>query len=283
AAGAAAGRGRRMLSQSDFRRLSRFIEGYCGIRMPDNKRVMLETRLRRRLSALKMTDFREYCRYVFDERGLEHEAVHLINAVTTNKTDFFREPDHFHFLETVAVPTITRSCRNKLVQVWSAACSIGAEPYSIAMVLDDMVQRGGQFSFSILGTDICTDVIQRAACGVFPEDMATPVPPNFRRRYLMVARDQERREVRVVPELRRMVRFMHMNLLEDSYPLQQPADIVFCRNILIYFSKPNQGRVLERLCASMRPGGFLFLGHSETIAGLDLPLEQVATTVFVRR
>ncbi|MCR6630954.1 MAG: chemotaxis protein CheR [Magnetospirillum sp.] len=275
-----------MLSQADFHRLARFIQDYSGIRMPDSKRTMLEGRLRRRLAALQMTDFRQYCRYVFDEQGLEEEAVHLIDAVTTNKTDFFREPEHFRYLSTNAVARVLQKRgyeRGMRLVAWSAACSIGAEPYTMAMVLEDMAGQGLDFDYSILATDICTQVLERGTRGVYPEEMAAPVPAEFRRRYLMRARDRQRQEVRVVPELRRKVQFMRMNLLEDAYPLRQPADIIFCRNILIYFDKPTQAHVLERLCASLRPGGFLFLGHSETIGGYSLPLEQVATTIFVRR
>jgi chemotaxis protein methyltransferase CheR len=274
-----------MLSQSDFHRLARFIEDYCGIRMPDSKRTMLEGRLRRRLTALNMTDFRQYCRYVFDEQGFEDEVVHLIDAVTTNKTDFFREPEHFRFLATQAVPHLlegrARGRSTKLV-VWSAACSIGAEPYTVAMVLADLLGQGLDFDFTVLATDISTRVLQKAALGIYSHEMVRQVPPDYQRAFFMRARDARRQEMRIVPELRSKICFLRMNLLEDAYPLDRLADVVFCRNVLIYFDKPTQQRVLERLCASLRPGGFLFLGHSESIGGHTLPVEQVAPTVFVK-
>ncbi|HTH18073.1 MAG TPA: CheR family methyltransferase [Magnetospirillum sp.] len=271
-----------MLSQSDFRRLAQFIQGYCGIRLPDSKRTMLEGRLRRRLVALHMSDYRQYCRYVFDENGLGDEVIHLIDAVTTNKTDFFREPEHFRFLAEVVVPRLLETKRTPRLTLWSAASSIGAEAYTLCMVLEDMIRAGFRFDYTVLATDISTQVLERAARGIFSTDMARQVPSVFRGRYLMQARDPGRPEMRVIPELRAKVQFMRMNLLEDAYPLSQPSDVVFCRNILIYFDKPTQEKVLDRLCAAMPPGGYLFLGHSETIAGLALPLEQVATTVFVR-
>lgn len=275
-----------MLSSTDFRRLASFIQDYSGIRMPESKRTMLEGRLRRRLSALRMTDFHQYCHYLFDDNGLENEAVYLIDAVTTNKTDFFREPDHFRFLVAQAIPAVLSHRgyqRGARLVAWSAACSVGAEPYTLAMVMENMIQQGHAFDYSILATDICTQVLDQAVRAVYPEEMANPVPPEFRRSYLMRARDQQRREVRVVPELRRRVQYMRMNLIEDAYPLSQPADIIFCRNILIYFDRETQARVLSRLCSALRPGGFLFLGHSESIGSTSLPLEQVATTIFVRR
>lgn len=274
-----------MLRQSDFLRLARFIEGYCGIRMPETKRTMLEGRLRRRLAALNMTDFQQYCRYVFDEQGMDDEAVHLIDAVTTNKTDFFREPDHFHFLAEHALPQVlagrTRA-RPRLI-VWSAACSVGAEPYTLAMVLDDLAGQTQGFDFTILATDISTRVLEKAAQGIYAEEMVAPVPAEYRRSYFMRARDSRRHEMRVVPELREKIRFLRMNLLEDSYPLDQPADLIFCRNVLIYFDKPTQNRVIGRLCDNLRPGGYLFLGHSESVSGHDLPLQQTAPTVFIRQ
>lgn len=278
-----------MLSQGDFKRLARFIEGYCGIRMPDSKRTMLEGRLRRRLTALRLDDYHQYCRYLFDEDGLAEEAVHLIDAVTTNKTDFFREPEHFRYLANTALPDLLNSRgggRVSRLVVWSSACSVGAEPYTLAMVLADLsaqgAAQGAGFDFTVLATDISTRVLDKAAQGIYPEDMVAPVPPEYRRAFFMRARDHQRHEMRVVPELRAKVQFTRMNLLEDSYPLDQPADVVFCRNVLIYFDKMTQQRVLERLCDALRPGGYLFLGHSETVGNHHPTIVQVAPTVFVR-
>lgn len=273
------------LSPGEFKKLARFIQDYSGIRMPDNKRTMLEGRLRRRLAALRLPDFHHYCRYFFDENGEKDEAVHLIDAVTTNKTDFFREPDHFHFVANTALPQFISAHggdRLRKLVAWSAACSIGAEPYTLAMVLADQAARNRNFDFTVLATDICTQVLTKASAGIFSNEMTAPVPPELRERYFMRAKDRNRREVRVVPELRNKVTFSRLNLIEDRYPLQQPADLVFCRNILIYFDKPTQQTVLERICGAIRPGGLLFLGHSETIAGLTLPLHQVSTTIFTR-
>jgi chemotaxis protein methyltransferase CheR len=145
------------------------------------------------------------------------------------------------------------------------------------------VGQGLDFDFTILATDISTRVLQKAALGIYPSDMMAPVPPEYRRAFFMRARDARRQEMRVVPELRSKICFMRMNLLEDSYPLDRPSDIIFCRNVLIYFDKPTQQRVLDRLCASLRPGGFLFLGHSESIGGHALPLIQAAPTVFMKQ
>lgn len=273
--------GAQRLAQRDFDRLAAFIHGTTGIKMPASKRTMVEGRLRRRLRALGLDSFSDYCRFVFDEGGLDDEAVAIIDAVTTNKTEFFREPEHFRYLTGTVLPSAARGAQ-KPFKVWSSACSNGAEPYTLAMVLSDYAQAAHGFRASILATDICTDVLHKAALAIYPEAMIAPVPQDARKRYLLRSRDPHRAEVRMALELRRMVRFARLNLMDRDYGVDHDMDVIFCRNLLIYFDKPTQQAVLSRLCAHLRPGGHLFLGHSETIAGLDLPLRPVATTVFVR-
>jgi chemotaxis protein methyltransferase CheR len=278
------------LSERNFQRLADVIHAHSGIRMPPAKRTMVEGRLRKRLRALQLSSLDEYCRILFDHDGLESEFVHLIDAVTTNKTDFFREPDHFRYLAEEALPRLRAERRagvDRPLKVWSAACSCGAEPYTLAMVLADLdrhpgVSPVGGANFSILGTDICTQVLEQAVMAIYPAEMIAPVPPDMRRRYLMRARDPERQEVRIVPELRRHVRFARLNLMDQRYPVDQDMDVVFCRNILIYFEKETQLAVLKRLCRHLRPGGYLFLGHAESMIGGELPVRPVAATVFRR-
>lgn len=271
------------LSPKNFRRLAELIQGYSGIKMPASKRTMLEGRLRRRMRATGIQELNAYCGYIFEQGGLEAEIVHLIDAVTTNKTEFFREPAHFEFLRDAglaALPTPNR----RGIKAWSAACSTGAEPYSLAMVIEEHLRetRAGT-DYSILCTDLCTEVLREALAGVYSEAMIEPVPLDLRRRYLMRARDKAHRVVRITPELRAKLLFSRLNLMDDAYPADDDMDMIFCRNILIYFDKPTQARVLQRLCAHLRPGGFLFLGHSESVVGIDLPVKQVANTVFERR
>jgi chemotaxis protein methyltransferase CheR len=273
------------LRGQDFRRLASFIHDYSGIKMPATKQTMVEGRLRKRVGARGFSNFAEYCRYLFDEGGLETEAIHLIDVVTTNKTEFFREPDHFRFLADVAIPRLLSERRggsNTLLKVWSTASSIGAEPYTLAMVMDDLSQRLGGFRISIVATDISTRVLETAGSAVYPEAMIAPVPQEMRKRYLLRGRNRSHGLVRLVPEIRRLVRFGRLNLMDTSYPVDQDMDIIFCRNMLIYFDKPTQQAVLTRLCEHLRPGGWLFLGHSESLAGFGLPLNPIAPTVFRR-
>ncbi len=273
------------LSQRDFQRLARFIQDYSGIKMPPTKATMVEGRLRRRVAALRLPDLAAYCRHLFDDGGLEAEAVHLIDAVTTNKTEFFREPDHFRFLAETAVPALLaerRAAPAAAVKLWSAAASIGAEAYTLAMVMADLAERFGGLRLSILATDICTKVLRIGAEAVYQHDAILPVPAEFRRRYLLRAKDRSRDVVRMAPEIRRLVAFRHLNLMDAEYGVDRDMDVIFCRNILIYFDKPTQQAVLDRLCSHLRPGGYLFLGHSESLAGLGLPLRAAGPTVFRR-
>ena len=267
------------LSVRNFGRLAEYIHAYSGIKMPAGKRTMLEGRLRRRMRVHGFAEVNDYCRFLFDEGGLDGESVHLIDAVTTNKTDFFREPFHFDHLRDVVLPKLAASGRGR-IKLWSAACSTGAEPYTLAMVLDDFCEGRRSLDYSILATDICTEVLDQAIAGRFPEAMIEPVSVEQRRRYVMTARDPRAREVRIAPALRSKVAFARLNLMDATYPADRDMDIVFCRNILIYFDKPTQAKVLTSLCDHLRPGGYLFLGHSESAAGVTLPVRQVANTVF---
>ncbi len=272
------------LSQRDFEALARFIGAESGIRIPPAKKAMVEGRLRGRVRALDFPDMRAYCKYLFSEDGLAEEAEAIIDAITTNKTDFFREIEHFHYLSQAVLPRFAAEGRleGEPLRLWSCAASTGAEAYSLAMTLAEFAARGRGFRFSVLGTDICREVLETGAAAIYPEALVAPVPMLMRQRYLMRSIDREAALVRVVPELRRLVSFARLNLVETGYRLPYAVQVAFCRNVLIYFDKEIQQRVLARICESLVPGGHLFVGHSETIAGFALPLRQVAPTVFER-
>ncbi len=269
------------ISPKNFERLSRYIYDYSGIKMPPSKKTMLEGRLRRRLRATDIETFDDYCEYLFKHGGLEREAIHLMDAVTTNKTDFFREPKHFEHMVDKGLPTLISEGFRRL-RIWSAAASIGAEAYTIAMVMEEFLRTHNSLDYSILATDLSTEVLKIARRGVYPRSMITPVDQSLRKRYVMEARDPERDEVRIHPKLRMKVGFARLNLMDEKYEVGDKTHIVFCRNVLIYFDKPTQQKVLRRLCDNLVSGGFLYVGHSETITGLDLPVKQVANTVFRR-
>ena len=269
------------LSPRNFERLSRFIYQYSGIKMPSTKHTMLEGRLRRRLRATGIASFDDYCHYVFDQDGLQSELVHLVDAVTTNKTDFFREPTHFDYMRDLALPDLVGRGVTK-IRTWSAACSTGAEPYTMAMVLDTFAGRARDISYSILATDLSTDVLEKARLGIYPSELVEPVPDAMRHAYVLEAKNPERHYVRIATQLRSKIGFARLNLMDQRYTVGDKMHLIFCRNVLIYFDKETQGKVLHRLCDCLEPGGYLFIGHSETIAGLNLPVRTVANTVFQR-
>lgn len=270
------------ISQRHFKALAALIYEEAGIKMPPSKLTMLEGRLRRRVLATGMESLNAYCAYILSSSAAPEERVHLINAVTTNKTDFFREPKHFEYLSATILPSLVQSGRSH-IRCWSAACSTGAEPYSIAMVLDAFRANHGAPDYEILATDLDTDVLRTAHRGIYPDEMLAPVPRDMRRRYVLVSRDKDSHDVRIAPALRKKISFGRLNLMDPGYPIGAPVDMIFCRNVLIYFDKPTQQQVVTRLLENLKPGGFLFLGHSESVASFDLPLAVVANTIFQKR
>ncbi|POO55991.1 CheR family methyltransferase [Agrobacterium rosae] len=270
------------LSTRDFRELSSFIYDYCGIKMPETKRSMLEGRLRKRLRATGYPTFSTYCDYLFRHDGMEAEAIFLIDVVTTNKTDFFREPNHFDYMQKTALPALAKRGIGR-VRAWSSACSTGAEPYTMAMVMAEAVEKGVISDFNILATDLSTDVLMKAQSGIYSKDLVDPVPPEFKRKYVMQAKEKQRNDVRIATKLRSKIGFARMNLMNATYEIGDPVHILFCRNVLIYFDKKTQTHVLTQLCKCLAPGGYLLIGHSETVTGIDLPIKQVANTIFMKQ
>ena len=272
------------LNESDYQRLADFIEQRSGIKLPASKRVLLEGRLRKRLRQLHLDSFGAYCRFLFENGNADDEEVEILDAVTTNKTDFFRENHHFTFLSEIALPELVKrggGVRRPL-RLWSAGCSNGAEPYSLAMVCQDFAGRQAGFQFRVLGTDISSSMLRMAQRAIYPHAMIDSVPLEWRKRYLLRCQDSGQDEVRIAPELRQLVSYAYVNLIWEAYPIEYQVEVLFCRNVLIYFDKPTQRAVLSRLCRHLVDGGYLILGHSETITGLSLPLQAVAPTVFVR-
>lgn len=273
------------LNSRDFERFSQLVYKQCGIKLPGHKQSMLEARLRKRLRVLGLGSFEEYAELIFSGSEPEGELIKLIDVVTTNKTDFFREPAHFEFLVTTALPALMESAGAGLsrpLRVWSAGCSTGKEPYTLAMLLSEFALKHPGFSFEILGTDISTDVLDKAVKGIYAEEKAAPIPPALRRKYLLKSKDPAQRQVRIVPELRSLVRFRRLNFMDADYGLRESFDVIFCRNVLIYFDRPTQEKLLSRFTGYLESGRFLFLGHSETLLGLSLPLRQMAPSVYCR-
>lgn len=271
------------MNDAQFRRLVEFIYKVCGIKLNDSKKVMLESRLSKRLKALGMKSYKGYCEYLFSQEGRDEELIHMIDMVTTNKTDFSREPAHFDFLTKKALPELSMTHgagTSRKLTVWSAGCSTGEEPYTLAMVLSGYAEIHRGFEYLILATDISTRVLDVARTGIYREEQVVPVPQDFRKRYLLRGKERQMGKVRIVPELRERIRFRRLNFMEGDFGMREPLDIVFCRNVIIYFDRPTQERLINRINSHMIPGGYLFMGHSETLNGMKVPLVSVAPTVY---
>ncbi|MBJ6723141.1 CheR family methyltransferase [Geomesophilobacter sediminis] len=268
------------LSAKDFNRLSRFIYEQCGIKMPEVKKTMLEARLQKRLRSLGIHHFSEYVEYLFSPDGLANEMVPMIDMVTTNKTDFFREPDHFDYLTQRVLPDWVRRHGSMRFNIWSAGCSTGEEPYTMAMVLSEFADANPGFDFQILATDISTRVLDKAKNGIYSESLVDPVPQHLKKKYLLRSKDRSSGLVRIVPELREKIRFRRLNFMDDDFGMRDQLDVIFCRNVIIYFDRPTQEGLLQRFHRQLKPGGFIFMGHSETLSGLDVALTSVYPTVY---
>jgi chemotaxis protein methyltransferase CheR len=275
-----AGTNARRMSDKEFRRFSELIQGQCGIKLPPTKKTMLEARLQKRLRVLNMIEFREYGDYLFSTSGLSTELPHLLDVITTNTTNFFREPKHYDILMSRVLPQWHESFGNKRpLRLWSAGCSTGEEPYTLTMVLLDYQDQHPDFRFQILATDISNKVLEHAVKGIYTEDKVDIVPMHYKKRYMLRSKDRTRRLVRISPDVRKHITFARLNFMEE-FTLDESKDIIFCRNVLIYFERPTQERLIRRFCDVLLPGGHLFIGHSESLTGMQLPLRQIAPTVY---
>lgn len=268
------------LSRESFARFADFITKELGIKMSEAKVPMLQSRLMRRLRQLNLDSLDQYQDYLFNSAQGAEERILFIDAVTTNKTDFFREPTHFDYLVQKALPDLTPPAGEWHLKLWCAGCSSGEEPYTLAMVLSEYAREHSGFGFSIFATDISTRVLEHAKAGIYDESRVEPVPMDWRRRYLLRSRDPQRRLVRIVSELRQKISFQRLNFMDAEYRIRDMFDVIFFRNVMIYFDKATQEEVIRKQCGHLRPSGYLFVGHSESLAGLKVPVAIAGSAVF---
>jgi chemotaxis protein methyltransferase CheR len=270
------------ISGKDYARLCKLIYAEAGIHLGTERKTMLEVRIKRRLKILNLQSYRDYCDYLFGHEGLKDEITHLIDVVTTNKTDFFREPKHFNYLAGHAVPELTERNGPRPFLIWSAGCSTGEEPYTMAIVLSEYALAHPGFRFRIMASDISNIVLAKAEMGVYTNAIVAPVLPLLRQKYFMRSREPSSDQVRVVPELRRSIEFRRLNFMDDDYGIAEKVDAIFCRNVIIYFDRATQERILLKLSNCLHPGGYMFVGHAETLHDMNLPLTPVAPALYRR-
>ncbi len=271
------------LSTKQFKLVQKLIYEHAGISLQDNKQTMVQGRLAKRLRALKLNSYEEYLKYLEDNLT-GGELVEFINSLTTNKTDFFRENHHFQFLSNVVLPQLKPALDagyHKL-RIWSAACSSGEEPYSIAMTVREALPHASDIG--ILASDIDTQVLQRCTEGVYPGSRVADVPKYLLHRYFDKEKghgfDEDSVAWRAKNSLRDLIRFRRINFQDASWPIQTKFDVIFCRNVMIYFDVPTQVRLVERFANYLQPEGHLIIGHSETLSGVSDRFDLVGNTVY---
>jgi chemotaxis protein methyltransferase CheR len=268
------------MDNESFERLSKYVTSEYGIKLPLAKKSMLESRLNKKVKSLGLNSYKEFLDFIFSEQGKQTELVHVIDLITTNKTDFFRESAHFQFLTNDFLPTYTSMLGRSNLKIWSAGCSTGEEPYTIIMAMEEFKKRHTDITYSLLASDVSTRVIQTAFQGIYDIEKIGPVPLELKRSYFLRSKKNPSL-VRVKPQYRRKIQFKRINFMDNHYGIvKTDYDIIFCRNVLIYFDKQTQERVINKFCSHLKPGGLLFLGHSESIIGMNVPVKQLRPTVY---
>jgi chemotaxis protein methyltransferase CheR len=265
------------LSNEQFNKLSHIISTEYGIKMPVEKKIMLQCRLQKRLRDLNIDNFEEYFKMLFDKHGNNGETTQMIDLVTTNKTDFFREPFHFEYLKEHLLPELEHKIN---IRIWSAGCSSGEECYTLAIVIKEFQEEGHKLDFQILGTDLSSKVLEKGVKAIYAEDKISMIPNELKHKYFLRSKDRSIKSVKVVKDLRTKVSFRHLNFMNPDYDIKESFDLIFCRNVLIYFERLTQEKVINSLCKKLNYGGYLFLGHSESIIGMNVPLVQLKPTIY---
>jgi chemotaxis protein methyltransferase CheR len=262
------------MAEADFRAIAAMLRKEAGIVLNSSKRELVYGRLNRRLRALLLPDFAAY-RALLEGPDGDTERREMINALTTNLTSFFREPHHFTYLANIVMPELINGTAQHRVRIWSAACSSGEEPYSIAMVMQKALQSKGNWDARVLATDIDSSMVETARSGIYPAERATSIPSEYARTRVR----QTGGTVQMPDDLRALITFNQLNLL-GPWPMRGQFDVIFCRNVVIYFDKDTQRILFDRMADIMSPGGYLFIGHSETLFRVSERFESLGRTIY---
>ena len=267
-------------SDVDFKNLVQLAYEYAGIALSDTKRNLVYTRVSRRLRALRLSSFREYRAYLAENPP---ERENFVNAISTNLTRFFRESHHFeHFSRHVVTPFLAGTHRSGRFRVWSAGCSTGEEPYTIAAVMRREIGNAKGLDTRILATDIDTDVLRKAAAGEYPAKSLDDIPRQYRDFFQPADRNRNATSVFVTEDIRSLIVFRQLNLM-DRWPFQGKFDAIFCRNVMIYFDAATKANLIDRFIQAIKPGGWLYIGHSESFHGTHPELQLVGRTTYRRK
>lgn len=268
------------LDEREFKRIQDFMLSNLGVKLSPIKIVMVNSRLIKRLKASNIYNFSDYLDYALSPEGKKSgELQCMIDELTTHKTEFFREPEHFEFMKKVILPEFSGR-GDRLFKIWSAGCSSGEEAYTMAIVLNEYKSGSALFDYAIYGSDVSNAVVTKAVRAIYKEETTVGLDKGLLRKYFLTSKDDNERKVRVSKELRDKVNFSLLNLVED-YPFQNESfDVVFCRNTLIYFEDASKRMVVDKLIRKIKPGGYLFVGLSETVSQYSALIKQVSPSVY---
>ncbi|MBA3968037.1 MAG: protein-glutamate O-methyltransferase [Nitrospirales bacterium] len=264
------------LTDKEFELFKHLIYQQVGITLDVPKKTLLVSRLGKRLRELNLSSYQAYYDCVSGKGG-EDELMKLLDLVSTNKTDFFREPGHFDFLRDQILPEVKST---RTLRIWSSASSSGEEPYTIAMTLSDAIVDIKRWDIKILASDISTRVLAKAASGIYEEERVSQLPKDLVQRHFLCGKGAQAGKLQVRPQIAGLVAFRRINLMDPTFPIRSPLDVIFCRNVMIYFDRPTQGRLMEKFFRYLRPGGYLFIGHSESLQWIDHQFTYLRPTIY---
>ncbi len=270
------------LTEAEFKRIQVFMLDNLGIKLSPIKIVMVNSRLIKRLKNTGIGNFKDYLDYALSSEGKKSgEFECMIDELTTHKTEFFRENDHFNFLRDKVLPNFNCDLRNPF-KIWSAGCSTGEEPYTLAIVLTEHQLKNQGFDFTIYATDVSNASVMKAFRAIYNKDTVKGVDNNLVKKYFLAGKDENENKIRVVKNLREKVHFSILNLVDDYFFQSNSLDVVFCRNTLIYFDDVSKREVVSKLIDKVKPGGYLFVGLSETVTQYSTSIKQVSPSVYMK-
>ena len=268
-------------TERDFKLVQKLVADHTGINLTDAKKDLVYGRLSKRIRKLDLSSFQEYISYVEDDH--ESELINFINAITTNLTSFFRENHHFEYLRNTLIPElIARNEDTRRIRIWSAGCSTGEEPYSIAITVLEALQNYSNWDVKILATDLDTNVVATAKAGIYKDERVTGIDKKKLKRWFLNGSGKNLGKVRVSSELQDIITFKQLNLM-TQWPMKDKFDIIFCRNVVIYFDKPTQKVLFDRYANILRNNGTLIIGHSETLFKVSDRFKPIGNTIYEKK
>lgn len=269
------------LTEAEFQQLRAFIHAHTGIALSDHKRALVYARLAKRLRHHHLDSFADYYALLTEQDPTGDELVEMINCITTNKTDFFREAHHFRFLTDHVFPQVrARAGGSRRLRLWSAGTASGEEAYTIAMTVREAFPAHETWDIRVLATDIDTRVLAHAEAGEYTAEQAARIPDAMLHRYFYHGEGENAGQVQAKQMLKDLIRFRRLNLMDETWPMRGPFDVIFCRNVIIYFDRATQRRLIERFTQLLTPGGYLFLGHSESLIDAGAKLRHMSQSVY---